>query len=63
MMVMNTLFSIGFLIFLAQDTICNIQADFPKHLLYIVINNRTVSTTGKVGYGKPNDQMVEHYNL
>ena len=30
---------------------------------YIAINNRTVNVEGKIGHGKPIDQMVEHYNL
>lgn len=47
----------------AANHICNIQADFPAHIAYIAIHNRTVNTTGKVGHGKPVDQMVEHYNL
>ena len=41
----------------------NLLADFPKHISYIVTNNRTVNTHGKIGHGKPIDQMVEHYNL
>ena len=47
----------------AANLICNIQADFPKHIAYIAIHNRTVNTTGRTGHGKPVDQMVEHYNL
>ena len=47
----------------AANLICNLQADFPKHLAYIAIHNRTVNTTGRIGCGKPIDQMVEHYNL
>ena len=47
----------------AANLICNIQADFPKHIAYIAIHNRTVNTTGIPGHGKPIDQMVEHYNL
>lgn len=43
--------------------IANLFADFPKHLAYIAMNNRTVNTQGKIGHGKPIDQMVEHYNL
>lgn len=41
----------------------NLQADFPKHVSYMVINNRTVNVHGEMGKGKPIDQMVEHYNL
>ena len=47
----------------AANQICNLQADFPKHIGYIATHNRTVNTTGRVGHGKPVDQMVEHYNL
>ena len=47
----------------AANLICNLQADFPKHIAYIATHNRTVNTTGKPGCGKPLDQMVEHYNL
>ena len=47
----------------AANLICNLQADFPKHIAYIAIHNRTVNTRGISGYGKPVDQMVEHYNL
>ena len=43
--------------------ICNLCADFPRHMAYIATHNRTVSMRGKVGHGKPIDQMVEHYNL
>lgn len=43
--------------------IANLFADYPKHLAYIAMNNRTVNTRGKSGHGKPIDQMVEHYNL
>jgi hypothetical protein len=45
------------------NVICNLWADFPKHISYIATHNRTVNTTGKFGHGKPIDQMVEHYNL
>ena len=41
----------------------NLYADFPPHISYIAMHNRTVNTTGKAGHGKPIDQMVEHYNL
>ena len=47
----------------ATNLICNIKADFPKHIAHIAVHNRTVNTTGKPGRGKPIDQMVEHYNL
>ena len=47
----------------AAHLICNLQADFPKHIAYITTHNRTVNTTGKPGCGNPLDQMVEHYNL
>lgn len=47
----------------AANLICNINADFPKHIAYIATHNRTVNTTGIAGCGKPVDQMVEHYNL
>ena len=43
--------------------ITNLSADFPRHIAYIATHNRTVNTTGKIGRGKPVDQMVEHYNL
>lgn len=41
----------------------NLFAEYPKHISYIATNNRTVNTKGKIGHGKPIDQMVEHYNL
>ena len=47
----------------AANLLCNIQADFPKHISHIVVHNRTVNITGTLGHGKPIDQMVEHYNL
>ena len=47
----------------AAHLICNLTADFPKHIAYIAMNNRTVNTTGKQGHGKPVDQLMEHYNL
>ena len=46
----------------AAHLICNVQADYPKHIAYIV-HNRTLNTDGKPGHGKPVDQLVEHYNL
>ena len=45
------------------NVIGNLCAEFPKHIAYIATHNRTVNTSGKVGHGKPIDQMVEHYNL
>ena len=47
----------------AANLLCNIQADFPKHIAHIMVHNRTVNITGTHGHGKPIDQMVEHYNL
>ena len=47
----------------SANLIANLLADFPKHIAYIIKNNRTVNTRGKIGQGKPIDQMVEHYNL
>ena len=47
----------------AVNLIANLKADFPKHIAYLAIHNRTVNTEGKAGRGKPIDQMVEHYNL
>ena len=43
--------------------VANLIADFPKHLAYIAIHNRTVNTQGKPGRGKPVDMLLEHYNL
>lgn len=43
--------------------LANIFADFPKHIAYIAMHNRTVNTKGKISHGKPIDQMMEHYNL
>ena len=43
--------------------LANVFGDFPKHISYIVVHNRTVNMEGKLGHGKPIDQMVEHYNL
>ena len=47
----------------AAHLICNVLADYPKHIAYIVIHNRTVNTDSKPGNGKPIDQLLEHYNL
>lgn len=47
----------------AAHLICNVLADYPKHIAYIVVHNRTVNTDGKLGHGKPVDQLLEHYNL
>ena len=47
----------------AVNLLANLLADFPKHIAYITKNNRTVNTHGKIGHGKPVDQMIEHYNL
>ena len=47
----------------AVNLLANLQADFPRHIAYIVTHNRTVNTDGRPGHGKPIDQMVEHYNL
>ena len=47
----------------AVNLIAHIHADFPKHISYIATHNRTVNTTGKVGRGKPIDQLMEHYVL
>lgn len=44
-------------------TLCNLVADFPKHMAYIVTHNRTGNVDGKPGHGKPVDQMIEHYNF
>ena len=44
----------------AANLIANVKADFPAHIAYIAINNRTVNVQGK---GKPIDQHMEHYNL
>ena len=41
----------------------NLYADYPKHIAYIATHNPTVNIAGKIGHGKPLDQMVEHYNL
>ena len=47
----------------AVNLIAQLEADFPRHIAYITIHNRTVNTTGKVGRGKPIDQLMEHYIL
>lgn len=47
----------------AVNLIAHINADFPKHTAYIATHNRTINTTGKVGRGKPIDQLMEHYVL
>ena len=47
----------------AANLICKLKADLPKHLAYVAIHNRTVNTTGRLGQGKPIDQLNEHYNL
>ena len=47
----------------AAHLICNVLADYPRHIAYIVVHNRTVNIDGKPGHGKPIDQLVEHYNL
>lgn len=47
----------------AINLIAHLEADFPRHIAYIATHNRTVSTTGKPGRGKPIDQLMEHYVL
>lgn len=47
----------------AVHLITNLVADFPKHIAFICIHNRTVNIKGKPGQGKPVDQLIEHYNL
>ena len=47
----------------AANMLVNLKADFPKHIAYIAINNRTVNMEGKPGRGKPLDLLMEHYNL
>ncbi len=47
----------------AVNLIANISADFPRHIAYIAVHNRTVNTEGKPGRGKPIDQLKEHYIL
>ncbi len=36
----------------------NLTADFPRHLSYIVMNNHTVNMDGRLGRGKPTDQLI-----
>ena len=40
--------------------LANLNADYPRHIAYIITHNRTVNTAGKP---EPLDQMIEHYNL
>lgn len=47
----------------AVNLIAHLQADFPRHIAYIAMHNRTVNTMGKPGHGKPIDQLMEHYVL
>ena len=47
----------------AANLIANLNADWPRHIAYIVIHNHTVNTEGKPGKGKPIDQHMELYNL
>ena len=47
----------------AANMIANVKADFPSHVAYIAIHNRTVNMHGKPGMAKPIDQLIEHYNL
>ena len=47
----------------ALNLLYNLASTFPRHIAYIVTHNRTVNTTGKIHYGKPLDQILEHYNL
>lgn len=47
----------------AVNLLAHLQADFPRHIAYIAMHNRTVNTTGKPGRGKPVDQLMEHYVL
>ena len=47
----------------AVHLLANLFGDLPKHVAYIAMNNRTVNMEGKLGHGKPIDQMIEHYNL
>ena len=46
----------------AVHLIANLTANFPKHIAYIAMNNRTVNIQRKPGHGKPLDQLIEHYN-
>ena len=41
----------------------NLIADYPRHIAYIIMHNRTVNVHGKPGRKRPVDQMMEHYNL
>ena len=45
------------------ELLSNIHANFPRHIAYIALHNRTVNLDGKPGHGKPLDLMMEHYNL
>ncbi len=47
----------------AVNLITNIAADFPRHIAYIAVHNRTVNVQGKPGRGTPVDQLMEHYIL
>ena len=42
----------------AAHLICNVQPDYPKHIAYIVVHNRTVNTDCKPGHRKPIDQLL-----
>ena len=46
----------------AANLICNLKADLPKGMAYIATHNRTVNMMGRLGQGKPLDQLNEHYN-
>ena len=45
------------------ELLSNIHANFPRHIAYTAVHNRTVNLDGKPGHGKPLDLMMEHYNL
>ena len=47
----------------ALNLLCILAATFPRHIAYLVTNNRTVNMIGANHHGKPLDQMLEHYNL
>ena len=49
----------------AANFIANLSPDFSKHHSYIhaATNNHTVNMQAKPGYGKPIDQLIEHYFL
>ena len=47
----------------AVHLLANLVADFPRHIAYIAVHNRTVNMHGKPGRGKPVDQVMEHYIL